>query len=49
MRRIGRAQRLEELIPAWSLPPGYSFVEKTGCSSGSPYTYWAPEWASDPV
>jgi hypothetical protein len=27
---------------------GGVFVEKTGCDSGTPYTYWAPEWTSDP-
>lgn len=27
---------------------GAVFVEKTGCNSGTPYNYWAPEWSSDP-
>lgn len=27
---------------------GATFVEKTGCNSGTPYTYWAPEWTADP-
>jgi hypothetical protein len=28
---------------------GAEFVEKTGCDSGTPYTYWAPEWTADPT
>jgi hypothetical protein len=28
---------------------GATFIEKTGCDSGTPYTYWAPEWTSDPT
>ena len=30
------------------LASGATFVEKTGCNSGTPYTYWAPEWTTDP-
>lgn len=28
---------------------GATFTEKTGCNSGTPYTYWAPEWTADPT
>jgi hypothetical protein len=35
-------------VIALLLASGATFVEKTGCNSGTPYTYWAPEWTSDP-
>jgi hypothetical protein len=30
------------------MPEGYTFVEMTGCDSGSPYTYWTPQWPTNP-
>lgn len=39
---------LELLASGGGLPPGYTWVEFTGCGGGTPVTYWQPTWPTNP-